>query len=130
MKKAGRPKFEVTLAMRNNVELLAGCGLEQSKIAIVIGCSESTLKRAFVQELQNGGAKLEALVCKTILVNLQKGGSVGQRAAEFLAHTRLGWSRYAPPPATPKELEAGKKEKLNQAAQTGHEHTSWGDVLH
>lgn len=128
--KGGRPPFTPNPEQRKAVAVLAGSGIPQEEIALVIGCSLSSLKRKCRRELAEGNIYLKALCVSTVASNLAKGGSVGQRAAEYLLATRFGWSKYAPPPVAPKEPELGKKEQLNQAAQTGHEETSWGDVVH
>ena len=127
-RKGGRPKFEVTPNMRNNVELLSGACLGQDKIAIVVGCSERTLQSKFKKELARGGAKLEALCVGTQIKALNAGGTAALRASEFLLNCRFGWSRYAAPQVQ-KEIPLGKKEQLQRAANSGHEESEWGDVL-
>ncbi|MEP6827937.1 MAG: hypothetical protein ABJA10_07665 [Aestuariivirga sp.] len=126
--KGGRPKFEVTPEMRNNVELLSGACLSYDKIAIVVGCSEKTLRTKFKRELSRGSAKLEALCVGTQIKALSAGGTAALRASEFLLHTRFGWSRYAPPPVQ-KVPELGKKEQREVSAHTGFEGTRWADIV-
>ena len=124
----GCPRFQPTADQRKTVLILTGNAIGQDIIAQVIGCSEPTLRRAFKKELKGGVAYLRALCATTVARNLAAGGSVGQRAAEYIEQTRFGISKYAPPPAT-KSPEIGKKAELEEAAAPGNEPREWANLL-
>jgi len=131
--KGGRPRFVPTAQHREIVMVMAGVNLPQSKIVRALGLKdEKTLRRYFRKELDQAAAKLEAQLAANLygVACLKNNPTAALKAIEMLVTMRFGWSRYAPPPAPPKEEELGKKEALNQAAQTGHENTGWGDVVH
>jgi hypothetical protein len=126
--KGGRPAYQATAKDRNAVLVLSGAGLDQEKIALVVGCDAKTLRKHYGEEIKVGAAKLEAMCVQTIAQCLQAGGSTGLRAAHMLVTMRFGWSQYAPPQSQRAAL--GKKEQLNLAAENGHTDTSWGDLVH
>lgn len=129
--KGGRPKIVVTQEMRNVVAVLAGF-MEPADIGVVVGMSERSVYSKFKKELKNATPKIKALCLSTVVQNVRKGGSIGQRAAEFLLYTRFGWSKYAPPPVTnpdDKQEPIGKKAQLEQDAQPGNEPEEWGKLL-
>lgn len=131
--KGGRPKFVPTAQHREVVMVMAGVNLPQSKIVLALGLKdEKTLRKHFRKELDQAAAKVEAQLASNLygIAGLKSNPTAALKAIEMLVTMRFGWSRYAPPPPMQKEQELGKKEALNHAAQTGHEETSWGDVVH
>lgn len=65
-KKPAPPSHDPTPAQREHVERMAQIGLPQSDIAVVIGISESTLKRKYKAELTKGGANGKIGVLTTL----------------------------------------------------------------
>lgn len=58
-------KIDITDKLLKQVETLAGFGLTDDNIALVIGISEGTLKRRFREELDRGRALAKATVAQT-----------------------------------------------------------------
>ena len=127
--KGGRPKFEPTPEQRKIVKMMTGFAIDQEKICSALDISGPTLRKHFKKEIKIGSAQLEAQLAGNMY--RLAGGSDGTafRANEFILNCRFGWSRYAPPPPPPKAPELGKKERLQMAAETGHEETGWGELL-
>ncbi len=105
---AGRHPFTPTEKERGMVEALAGLGLAQEDISLLIinpatgkHIDAKTLRKAFAHELSVGGAKAKAEIARTIFKMATEDKSVS--AALFLAKTRLGWKE---PPAN-EQKDAG-----------------------
>lgn len=58
----GRPSFEPTQSQRQMVEAMAGCGVPEADIAIVVGIAPKTLRKHFRDELDTGHIKASAKV--------------------------------------------------------------------
>src|SRR6185369_3465081 len=58
----GRPSFEPTQSQRQTVEAMAGCGVPEADIAVVIGIAPKTLRKHFRDELDTGHIKASAKV--------------------------------------------------------------------
>jgi len=129
-KPRGRPKHEPDQRSRDIVEALSGFGIPTEKIASVIGISQRTLLKAYRSEIDRGAAVVEAKLIGNLL--RLSGGSDGTalKAIMFSLQCRFGWSQYAPPPPEPKPAPLGKKEAARHEAQTAHEETGWGELLH
>jgi hypothetical protein len=129
--KGGRPTFKPEAKDREIVKVMAGHNIAQEKIATALNITEKTLRKHFKKELATAAAQVEAQLVANLFALAKGKDGTAFRANEFLLNCRFGWSRYAPPPAQPREPELGKKEQLNRAAQTGHEDTGWGnDIRH
>jgi transcriptional regulator with XRE-family HTH domain len=66
--KVGRKPHTPTPESRGQVESLAGLGLTREQIADVVGCSESTLRRFYKDELRSGDSKAAAKVAQSLFV--------------------------------------------------------------
>ncbi len=128
--KGGRPPYVPTQKDRDVVLVMAGHNIAQEKICAALGINEKTLRKHFKKELSSAAAQVEAQLVANMFALAKGKDGTAFRATAFLLHCRFHWTQYAPPPARQGEPEMGKKEALNQAAQTGHEETTWGDVLH
>ena len=51
---------------RNQVEVLAGFGVPQHQIAVLLGCNPKTLRKHFEDELSLGDAKATAKIAQTL----------------------------------------------------------------
>ena len=103
--------FEPTAERRNQVEVLAGFGLPQVQIAVLIGCDPKTLRKHFDQELAVGDARATAKVAQTLYAKAIGGDTA---SLIFWLKARAGWrekhevvlSTKAPELMTDEELEA------------------------
>lgn len=113
------------------VEVLAGFGIPNDKIAATIGITMPTLQRAYKAELRQGYSKVEAsLIGNLVRLAAGKDGTA-LKAIMFALQCRFGWSQYAPPRAVEvDEPKIGKKEAADIEAQTAHEGSAWGNLLH
>lgn len=113
-KKPAPPSHDPTPVQRDHVEKLAQIGLPQSDIALVIGISESTLKRKYKTELAKGGANGKIGVLTTL--HQQAMG----RPAEFDGNGRTVRAEVKPNPIVGIFLG---KTRCGLKETTGHEHT-------
>ena len=81
--------FSPTAERRNQVEVLAGFGLPQHQIAVLLGCDPKTLRKHFEVELSVGDAKATAKVAQTLFQLATVDRNVG--AAIFWMKARAGW---------------------------------------
>lgn len=83
--------YEPTDESRRAVQIMAGLGMPQDKICLVLGVTLPTLHKYFRDELDTAGAKLESsLQIALVEIALAKGsGAVG--AAAFLLKSRFGY---------------------------------------
>lgn len=80
--------FTPTPEQRNQVEVLAGFGLPQHQIAVLLGCDPKTLRKYFEMELSVGDAKATAKIAQT-LYNKAVGGDTASLI--FWLKARAGW---------------------------------------
>ena len=90
-KKRGTPPFVATKAQRKEVEDLAGFGMRQDEIAIVLNIGERTLNTHFVTELRRGGVKADAVIMKNLFKMASGSGPDASRCAIFWAKVRRRW---------------------------------------
>ena len=128
-KKGGRPSHKPSEATRNIVVLMFGAGITEGLIAEALSISIKTLIKHYKKELKCAQARFMAQVAVSMFERSKGKDGTAQRAGEFLLQTRFGWSKYAPPPAPPKEPAKGKKELLEDAAQVGNEPDEWARLL-
>ena len=80
--------FESTPERRNQVEVLAGFGLPQHQIAVLLGCDPKTLRKHFETELAVGDAKATAKVAQTLYNKAVAGDTA---SLIFWMKARAGW---------------------------------------
>lgn len=93
-KPPGRPQHKATDKERREVLELAGVGIPQLTIASILGMSIMTLRKHFVEELQHGTEKANALVGGFLFQKAtgQRGDDHGAvTAAIFWLKARAGW---------------------------------------
>ncbi len=105
---------------------MAGYGIQQDEIAIVLAIDPKTLRRHFREELDTGTIKANARVAESLFKTALKGGREGTTAAIFWLKARAGWAEYRPPP---RERPLGKKEAALLAAETAGAGTGWEGLL-
>lgn len=74
---------------RKVVKAMAGYGMKQSDICSVIGISENTLRKHYINELGSGGAEANAKVAESLYRQAITGNTT---AAIFWAKARMNWS--------------------------------------
>ena len=126
--KVGRPTYKATAKDRNIVRMLSGFGIPQDKIVTALGISLGTLHRYFKPEIKAGAAQVEAQLAGNLLRLSSGSDGTALKATMFALRARFGWSEFAPPP-TPKEPARGKKEILNEEAQSAPKDSGWGELL-
>src|SRR6185437_12189264 len=88
-----RPAFEPTDERRRQAETLAGLGLTQDQIALIIGCDPKTLRKHFDHELKVGDARATEKVAKSLFERATSGeGRDAVTAAIFWMKARAKWS--------------------------------------
>ena len=124
----GRPAHQPTQKDRQMVEVLAGYAIPSEKIALVIGITQTTLRKHYGAEIARGSAVVEAKLAGNLL--RLAGGSDGTalKAIMFSLQCRFGWSQYVP--RIDRAPELGKKEQAQMAAETAHEESDWGTLVH
>ena len=80
--------FQVTDAMRREVQLLAARGVPQESIAAIIGCDAKTVRKHCRHELDRGTAEANSQVIGALFENAIRGNIAAQI---FWAKTRMGW---------------------------------------
>lgn len=126
----GRKKHRITPENRNKVSILRAAGWLQKEIAVAIGISEPTLREYYFAELEHGGIMRRA----EVLFTMHKIGVLEGQASILKAFASRLDAGDTLPKATRKRGEApvapkGKKEKLQESAESGHEGTVWGGLL-
>jgi len=126
----GRPSFAKTKENQELVALLISAGWTQERIARYIGCDEKTLRKYFSRELREGADLIEATCLQVALKRARTGHLPSVNRLLDVIENR---GRPAPPApeskSGPRE-KVGKKEQANRDAQTAHQETGWGDLLH
>ena len=80
--------FCPTPEQRNQVEVLAGFGLPQHQIAVLLGCDPKTLRKHFETELSVGDAKATAKIAQTLFNKAVSGDTA---SLIFWMKARAGW---------------------------------------
>ncbi len=73
---------------RNQVEVLAGFGVPQHQIAVLLGCDPKTLRKHFDGELSLGDAKATAKIAQTLYNKAVAGDTA---SLIFWLKARAGW---------------------------------------
>lgn len=124
-KNSGRRKRQFTSEERVQVKVLVAAGMTQAQIAEVLKCSIPTMVANFKKELELGSAEIQAEMIMA-RYNSAKAGNVSAQ------NKMIEMTGAAPPlPQKPeKEPQKGKKELREEEAQTAHQDSDWGSVLH
>lgn len=128
----GRPRFKVTKAMRTKVQRLAAIGMKHDSIALVIGCSDETLRKYFAPDLEHGSAIKIAEANELLWKAAKKLNAsaiarlIAQQAAAEAARNPLD-----PPPANAvgTGVDLGKKAKAALEAQNPDTTTEMGRLM-
>ncbi|WEX87178.1 hypothetical protein PZN02_003545 [Sinorhizobium garamanticum] len=82
---------------RRFVQAMAGAGMPQSEIAVVIAVTVPTLRKHYRDELRRGAAIVEARLASRLMRIASGRDGTALKAIIFALQCRFGWSRYAPP---------------------------------
>src|SRR4051794_38743891 len=121
----GPPRFEPTQSQRQMVEAMAGCGVPEADIAVVIGIAPKTLRKHFRDELDTGHIKVSAKVAGNLYRIATGSGREAVTAAIFSLKVKAGWRE----PVGLREYPMGKKEARELAAGNAAVGTPWEDLL-
>lgn len=84
--------YAPTAEQRNQVEVLAGFGVPQHQIAVLLGCDPKTLRKHFEHELTVGDAKATAKIAQTLFNKAVAGDTA---SLIFWLKARAGWREVA-----------------------------------
>lgn len=99
-KGAGRPAWKPTDRDREQIGLMAACGIPDELIAVVLGVHDDTLRKHCAAELQAAGVEVKARVGGFIVASILgldgfpgrlKDDRARATLAIFFAKTRMGW---------------------------------------
>ncbi|KAB0682020.1 hypothetical protein [Aureimonas leprariae] len=128
-KPVGRPAYRPSLDERQTVEEMKFCGESDATIARSLGISEPTLRKHFVDELNNGHANRRKEVIGLMFQSARSGNVSAQKKLEEIgrvAGAEAEFERQSKPRA---EARLGKKEQAKREAETAGAGTDWGDDL-
>lgn len=94
-----RRPYAPTDEQRRIVKAMAGYGVPQDDIAIVVRCSAPTLRRYFREELDVAAIEANARVAQTLFQQASTPGNIA--ATIFWLKARAGWREKRPDEATP-----------------------------
>lgn len=123
-KRAGRPEFAPTKAMRLMVSIAAGAGMAHEKIAIGLDISRPTLEKHFARELSIGAYERRIEVLTAMFLAARKGNVTAQKA-----YIAMDAPVLTAPPLKEAEPKVGKKEQAQADATTAAAGTEWHDDL-
>ena len=121
----GRPRFHATASQRQTVEAMAGCGIPETDISLVMGVAPKTLRKHFRSELDTGHIKANAKIAGNLYRIATGNGREAVTAAIFWLKTRSGWKEPVPERVYP----LGKKEIQSNAWKNIDPASDWGDDL-
>src|SRR5689334_25016908 len=104
---------------------MAGCGVPEADIAVVIGVAPKTLRKHFRDELDTGHIKASAKVAGNLYRIATGSGREAVTAAIFWLKVKAGWRE----PVGVREYPMGKKEARELAAKTAAVGTEWEELL-
>ncbi|MCG7508516.1 hypothetical protein [Mesorhizobium retamae] len=113
--KRGRPAYRATLKDRQTVEQMKFCGESENTIARSLGIDVGTLRKHFVEELENGHANRRREVIGLLF---EAAGSKNVAAIKKLEEMgRIAAAEESVNGKAKKEPQVGKKEQRRIAAQ-------------
>lgn len=123
----GRPPFNPTPEMRDEVELLVMCGKGQRQIAAALGITCVTLEKHFRDELDHGMERKFRQIVKMLHKSAENGNVAAQKKLLEIGEKQAAFAQLEQ--HVPVRLQPGKKEVAASRAQTAGEGTKWGDYL-
>lgn len=86
-----RESYEPTDKDRKTVEAMAGYGIPQDEIALVLAICEPTLRKHFRRELDTGMVMANAKVAESLFKQATRDENPSTSAAIFWLKARAGW---------------------------------------
>lgn len=123
------PRHQPSAEQRKTVEAMAGYGIPHDDIAVVIGIDPKTLRLHYRAELDRGHVIANTKVAENLYKIATGTGREAVTAAIFWLKVRAGWNEHSPL-LMPKSDALGKKDAANLDAETAHEGTEWGHLVH
>lgn len=118
------PAYKPTKQDRERVETMAGVGISENDISLVLDISDKTLRKYYARELRIGHIKANSAVAAALFKKATGDGPQSVAAAIFWCKTRMGWRD----PNSVMEV-ISKKEEASWAAKRAGLGTEWGDDL-
>lgn len=112
-RKRGRPGWEPSKAIRQQVQTMAGMGLVPAEIALVLDVTVKTLQKYCARELRTASPRATAAVALALYKQATRPERPNARAAMFWLRCRAGWVEAD---RTRDEPAKGKKEHRAEAA--------------
>lgn len=123
---------EPTEANRATVEAMAGFGIPQRDISLVLRIDVKTLEKYYREQLDRGAAVANTKVAQNLFRIACGEGREAVTAAIFWCKTRMGWRevpREEPAGDNVPFERLGKKEQAQRMAATAGQDTGWGSDL-
>ena len=125
----GRKKLKITNDLQEKVAVLRAAGMERQEIADAIGCCKKTLETYFLPSLNEGrAAKRAEAIARLYQLGVIDGNVTALKA--YIAMTERSSFMPDVPDKSKAVPRLGKKEQLAADAQSGHQETGWGELLH
>lgn len=126
----GRPPFKVTKEMREAVEWRAAMGWTIHQCALEIGISEPTFRLHFEKNYEAGKLRKRGKIIDMLVKNAEENSNVSaQKALYAMTVAQPGETAGTPAEKKPRQMQLGKKQVAQIAAETAGDGTSWGDDL-
>jgi DNA-binding CsgD family transcriptional regulator len=109
-KRKGRPRYHPTEKERKQVRTMAGLGIPQEQIALVIGLSEPTLRKYFRHEIKVGAIEANTQVAASLWRQATHPEKPNAIVGIYWTKARMGWRDHDPAQAQ------GKKEQQAEEA--------------
>lgn len=87
----GRPPHVPDARTARQVEAMAGYGVPLANIAKVVGISENTMRKYYLDEIELGATKANAKVSESLFRKATGDGPQSVTAAIFWSKVRCGW---------------------------------------
>lgn len=124
--------FNPTEEMRDEVELLAACGLEHRAIASGLRINVLTLEKYFRNELDYGSPRKLHEILSMLYKSAKRGNVQAQKKLLEIVEKRATADQiatWAAEKSIPVRLQPGKKEQAAMDAKTAGDGNEWGDDL-
>lgn len=134
--KRGRPPHVPTDEKRRLVIQLLAFDWTVERIAAALNITPPTLRKNYFRELKfrdEARARVEAKVLQKLMAEVESGNvsAMDKYLKRLDKHDLERMQAHQPRPSAEEKPERlGKKEAARQAAQSAHEETEWGTLLH
>jgi hypothetical protein len=116
-KRGGRPEYRPTIEARQTVEEMKYCGESENCIARALGIDVGTMRKHFVDELENGHANRRKEVIGLMFKSARDGNASNQKKLEEIGRIAGAAASVEARSRPPKEEKLGKKQQQQRAAE-------------